>query len=54
MEYVPDVAAFKKLDFKKADSYMCVGKLKRARPFYKEQFEYVKSIVSPEVSSFSC
>jgi hypothetical protein len=50
MDYVPDVAAFKKLSFKGADSYVCESKLKRVRPFYKEQFEYIKSIVSPEVS----
>jgi hypothetical protein len=27
------------------------GKLKRTKPFYKEQFEYLKSIVSAEVCS---
>jgi len=26
--YVPDVAAFQKLSFKKADSWICTGKLK--------------------------
>ncbi|EIN14151.1 UROD/MetE-like protein [Punctularia strigosozonata HHB-11173 SS5] len=48
MDYVPDVSAFKKLDFKKADSYLCKGKLKRTKPFYTSQFEYLKSITSPE------
>lgn len=24
MDYVPDIAAFKELDFKGADSYLCV------------------------------
>jgi len=49
--YVPDVRAFQ-LDsnntFKKADSWICVGKLKRVKPFYKDQFEGLKKFVTPD------
>ncbi|TFY82381.1 hypothetical protein EWM64_g1635 [Hericium alpestre] len=48
MSYVPDTAAFKHHSFKKAASYICEGKLRRTKPFYKSQFEYLKSITSPE------
>ncbi|KAA1472574.1 UROD/MetE-like protein [Dentipellis sp. KUC8613] len=48
MSYVPDTMAFKHHSFKKAASYICVGKLKRTKPFYKAQYEYLKSITSPE------
>ncbi|KZV76716.1 UROD/MetE-like protein [Peniophora sp. CONT] len=49
MEYVPDVAAFINHEsFKKADSYICTGKLKRTKPFYLSQFETLKSFVPPK------
>ncbi|TFK56985.1 UROD/MetE-like protein [Heliocybe sulcata] len=49
MDYVPDIPAFKKLAVGKGGaSFICVGKLKRTKPFYKDQFEYLKSITKPE------
>jgi len=49
MMYVPDVAAFMKLDFKKADSFMCTSKIKRTKPCaYGAEFERLKSLVKPE------
>ncbi|KAI0655349.1 UROD/MetE-like protein [Cubamyces menziesii] len=48
MDYVPDVAAFKKLDFKGADTYICVSKLKRTKPFYVPQYEALKALTTPE------
>ncbi|EPQ60557.1 UROD/MetE-like protein [Gloeophyllum trabeum ATCC 11539] len=49
MDYVPDVPAFKKLaEGKGGTSHICVGKLRRTKPFYKDQFEYLKSITKPE------
>ncbi|KAK7694468.1 hypothetical protein QCA50_001654 [Cerrena zonata] len=48
MDYVPDVMAFKKLDFKKADSYVCEKKLRRTKPFYLYQFEELKKLTTPE------
>lgn len=49
--YVPDVRAFQLESsgtFKKADSWICTGKLKRVTPFYKDQFEGLKKFVAPE------
>lgn len=49
--YVPDVRAFQLEStgtFKKADSWICTGKLRRVKPFYKEQFEGLKKFVSPD------
>jgi len=49
--YVPDVKAFQiesNETFKKADSWICTGKLKRVKPLYKDQFEGLKKFVSPE------
>lgn len=48
MDYVPDVAAFKQVDFHGGDSYMCEGKLSRARPMYVPQFEALKRLTAPE------
>ncbi|OBZ65463.1 Uncharacterized protein YxjH [Grifola frondosa] len=49
MDYVPDIEAFKiQADFKGADSYICVGKLKRTRPFYVPQFEALKKLTTPD------
>ena len=48
MDYVPDVAAFKKLEFKGAASYVCTGKLRRTKPFYVEHFEALKALTKPE------
>ncbi|KDQ63463.1 hypothetical protein JAAARDRAFT_169300 [Jaapia argillacea MUCL 33604] len=48
MDYVPDIDAFKQASFKCAASYICQGKLKRTKPFYKDQFEYLKSVTKPE------
>ncbi|KAI0699462.1 UROD/MetE-like protein [Cytidiella melzeri] len=48
MEYVPDYIAFKKWEFKGADSYICKGKLKRTKPFYVPQFEQLKAFTKPE------
>ncbi|RPD54114.1 UROD/MetE-like protein [Lentinus tigrinus ALCF2SS1-7] len=48
MDYVPDVAAFKELDFKGADSYICVSKLKRTKQFYVPQYEALKALTAPE------
>ncbi|KAI0092857.1 hypothetical protein BDY19DRAFT_511757 [Irpex rosettiformis] len=48
MEYVPDYVAFKKLNFKGADSYICKEKLKRTKPFYVPQFEQLKALTKPE------
>ena len=50
MDYVPDVAGFKKLEFKNAPSYICESKLKRTKPFYVAQFEALKALTRPEVS----
>ncbi|THH11244.1 hypothetical protein EW146_g8102 [Bondarzewia mesenterica] len=47
-EYVPDTAAFKIASFKKASSFICESKLRRTKPFYKAQFEYLKKISPPE------
>jgi len=45
--YVPDVAAFQQQHgFKKADSWICTGKLKRTKAFYKDQFNGLKKFVS--------
>jgi len=46
--YVPDVAAFAKLNFKGADTYICAGKLRRTKPFYGPQFEGLKKFTNPE------
>lgn len=51
MDYVPDVAAFKKLDFHGGDSHICVGKLKRTKPFYVGQFNQLKALTKPEEHS---
>ncbi|EIM83778.1 UROD/MetE-like protein [Stereum hirsutum FP-91666 SS1] len=48
MDYVPDTFAFKQHSFKNAASYLCEGKLRRTKPFYKSQFEYLKKITPPE------
>lgn len=48
MDYCPDVAAFKKLDFHGGDSYVCEGKLRRTKPFYVSQFEALKTVTLPE------
>ncbi|EIW62345.1 UROD/MetE-like protein [Trametes versicolor FP-101664 SS1] len=48
MDYVPDVAAFKEHDFKGADTYVCVSKLKRTKQFYVPQYEALKALTSPE------
>ncbi|KAH8120189.1 UROD/MetE-like protein [Phellopilus nigrolimitatus] len=48
MAYVPDVAAFIKLDFHGGDTYICESKLKRTKPFYKAQFEALKALTKPE------
>jgi len=48
MDYVPDVLAFKKHAFKNAASYICNAKIKRVKPWYKDQFESLKQFVSPE------
>ncbi|KZV74157.1 UROD/MetE-like protein [Peniophora sp. CONT] len=45
MDYVPDTAGFKLLNFKKADSYLCNGKIKRTKTFYVDEFETLKSLV---------
>ena len=47
MDYVPDVAGFKKLAFKNAPSYICEAKLRRTKPFYLAQFEALKSLTDP-------
>ena len=47
MDYVPDVSAFKKLSFKNAASYICTGKMSRARPFYVPQFTALKALTDP-------
>jgi hypothetical protein len=49
MDYVPDVAGFKKLAFKNAPSYICESKLRRTKPFYIAQFEALKALTKPEV-----
>ncbi|PSS35549.1 hypothetical protein PHLCEN_2v1512 [Hermanssonia centrifuga] len=48
MDYVPDLAAFKKNSFKSAASYICQGKMERTRPFYIGQFEALKAFTAPE------
>ncbi|KAF8528007.1 hypothetical protein BU17DRAFT_73667 [Hysterangium stoloniferum] len=48
MPWVPDIVGFKEHDFKNAATYLCVGKLKRTRPFYREQFLGLAKFVSPE------
>ncbi|KAL5534368.1 hypothetical protein ACEPAG_830 [Sanghuangporus baumii] len=48
MDYVPDVAAFKKLNFHGGDSYVCESKLKRTKPFYIDQFQALKASTKPE------
>ncbi|KAI0037184.1 UROD/MetE-like protein [Vararia minispora EC-137] len=48
MDYVPDTAGFKELNFKKADSYMCKSKIKRTKSFYRAEFEYTKSLLPSE------
>ncbi|OCB90119.1 UROD/MetE-like protein [Sanghuangporus baumii] len=48
MDYVPDVAAFKKLNFHGGDSYVCENKLKRTKPFYIDQFQALKASTKPE------
>ncbi|KAF8592041.1 UROD/MetE-like protein [Ramaria rubella] len=48
MTYVPDISAFKELDFKNAASYVCEKKLKRTKPFYKDQFLGLAKFVPPE------
>ncbi|OCH93287.1 UROD/MetE-like protein [Obba rivulosa] len=48
MDYCPDVAAFKKLSFKGADSYVCEAKLRRNKQFYVPQYEALKRLTKPE------
>ncbi|TBU22674.1 UROD/MetE-like protein [Dichomitus squalens] len=48
MDYVPDIAAFKVHNFKGADSYICVSKLKRTKQFYVPQYEALKALTAPE------
>ncbi|EPS99730.1 hypothetical protein FOMPIDRAFT_1024052 [Fomitopsis schrenkii] len=48
MDYVPDVDAFKKHNFKGAPSYICESKLKRTKPFYVGQYEALKALTKPE------
>ncbi|GJE97270.1 UROD/MetE-like protein [Phanerochaete sordida] len=47
-DYVPDTSAFKKLSFKNAATWLCDGKLSRARPFYVPQFEQLKALTTPD------
>ena len=47
-DYVPDTSAFKKLSFKNAATWLCEGKLSRARPFYVPQFEQLKALTTPD------
>ncbi|KIJ45667.1 hypothetical protein M422DRAFT_227389 [Sphaerobolus stellatus SS14] len=48
MPYVPDIMAFQELNFKNADTYVCTGKLKRTKPFYKDQFLGLAKFVPTE------
>ncbi|KZT63901.1 UROD/MetE-like protein [Daedalea quercina L-15889] len=48
MDYVPDVDAFKKQNFKGAASYICESRLKRTKPFYVGQYEALKALTKPE------
>ncbi|GJJ09543.1 hypothetical protein Clacol_003766 [Clathrus columnatus] len=48
MPYVPDIMAFKEHDFKNAATYICKSKIKRTKPFYKDQFLGLAKFVPPE------
>ncbi|KAF8528397.1 hypothetical protein BU17DRAFT_73467 [Hysterangium stoloniferum] len=46
--YVPFIAFRHRIGIKQVASSYCIGKIKRARPFYVEDFKYLKSLVPPE------
>lgn len=46
--YVPDVAAFQAKGFKPAGTYVCTSPIKRTKSCYRADFEYLKSLVSPQ------
>ncbi|KAG6919696.1 hypothetical protein DXG01_002642 [Tephrocybe rancida] len=46
--YVPHVAAFYAAGVKELPTFFCNGKIERTKPFYVEEFEYLKSLVAPE------
>jgi len=47
MPWVPDIIAFQEQDFKNAATYLCAGKLKRTKPFYRHQFLGLAKFVPP-------
>lgn len=53
MDYVPDVAAFKELDFKGADTYICAVRCGRASLLSVEA-DQLRRVSSSGRSSFTC
>ncbi|KAF5312745.1 hypothetical protein D9619_003436 [Psilocybe cf. subviscida] len=47
-QYIPHIPILIAAGLKESDTFYCTGKIKRARPFYVEEFKYLKSLVSPE------
>lgn len=47
-QYVPDVAAFTAKGFKPAGTHVCTGPIKRTKPCYRPDFEFLKALVKPE------
>ncbi|KAF8075327.1 hypothetical protein FPV67DRAFT_1408864 [Lyophyllum atratum] len=46
--YVPHVARMYNADVKESPTFFCDGKIKRTKPFYVDEFKYLKSLVAPE------
>jgi len=47
-QYAPSVAGFRAQGITQVKAFCCTGKIKRAKPFYGDQFEFLKNLVPPE------
>ncbi|KIM48267.1 hypothetical protein M413DRAFT_226748 [Hebeloma cylindrosporum] len=50
--YIPHIAFMYAAGLKESPTIFCNGKIKRTRPFYVEEFTYLKSLVPPEDVKF--
>ncbi|KAK2747996.1 hypothetical protein FQN57_001587 [Myotisia sp. PD_48] len=47
-EYVPDIAAFMETNHKPPESVICTGKIKHIGSTYVDQFNFLKTLISPD------
>lgn len=50
--YIPHIAFMYAAGLKESETIFCNGKIKRTKPFYVEEFNYLKSLVPPEDVKF--